>query len=232
MIRHRAAGAAFAALLASTSFAHGPVAASGPLEFEPPAVGSYELPLIQRVPSGKVMDSAGRRRALDDFTHGRITLLGLVYTRCTDPLGCPRATWAFNQVRARLREMPELESRTRLVTLSFDPVHDNPATLRAYGKRVGATRPGAQWDFLTTRSKVDLTPIMEGFGQDLRVPRNSRAQPGSEEFMHTLKVFLIDPEGAVREIYSSAYLIPEIVVNDMATLDTEQVGSAQVGMTR
>jgi cytochrome oxidase Cu insertion factor (SCO1/SenC/PrrC family) len=209
------------AISAIAALAHQPQPPAA-AQFAPPAAGTYSLPAIQPAPAGEVSDAAGRRRALQEFTRGRITLLGLVYTRCTDPEGCPRATWAFSAVRGLLRENRDLESRVRLVTLSFDPVHDNFKALAAYGARMGARREGAEWHFLTTRSKRDLQPILEGFGQDLRVASDSRARPGTEEFTHTLKVFLIDPAGAVREIYSTAFLMPEMIVNDMATLDQER----------
>lgn len=218
----RACCATLGATLAFAAQAHAPPPSFPRAEFEPPAAGSYALPAIQLAPAGEVIDASGRRRALADFTHGRITLLGLVYTRCSDPEGCPRATWAFSAVRALLREHGELESRVRLITLSFDPVHDDFRTLAAYAARMGARRPGAEWHFLTTPSKRALEPILEGFGQDLRVASGSRARPGTEEFTHSLKVFLIDPEGAVREIYSSAFLMPEMIVNDIATLARER----------
>jgi protein SCO1/2 len=86
-----------------------------------------------------------------------------------------------------------------------------------------ATGPGAQWHFLTTASRDALDPILEGFGQDLRVAADSNAVPGTEEFSHTLKVFLIDPEGSVREIYSSAWLMPDMIVNDIRTVDGERL---------
>jgi hypothetical protein len=38
---------------------------------------------------------------------------------------------------------------------------------------------------------------------------------------HLLKVFLIDPRGVVREIYSTAYLYPEVVIADIETLRLE-----------
>jgi protein SCO1 len=196
-----------------------PVEAPAPLEFVPPAAGTYLLPPIQPAPQGDVLDAAGRAHSLSDFTRGRITLLGLIYTRCTDADGCPRATWAFNEVRALLREDPGLQSRTRLVSLSFDPAHDRPRVISAYAARSGGLRRGAQWHFLTTPSARALAPILEGFGQDLRVAADSTAGPGSEEFTHNLKVFLIDPAGKVREIYSTAYLMPRMIVNDMRTLD-------------
>ena len=136
-----------------------------------------------------------------------------------DAEGCPRATWAFNEVRALLRDDPALQSRTRLVSLSFDPVHDRPRVISAYAARSGGSRPGAEWHFLTAPSTHALAPILDGFGQDLRVASDSKARPGTEEFTHNLKVFLIDPAGMVREIYSTAYLMPRMIVNDMRTLD-------------
>ena len=63
---------------------------------------------------------------------------------------------------------------------------------------------------------------MVGFGQDLRVEADSTAVPGTEEFAHSLKVFLIDPEGGVREIYSTGYLMPRMIVNDIRTLARER----------
>jgi len=219
-LRAGLAGAIFLCAPAIPLLAHeAPVPEAG---FVLPAPGSYQLAAIQRAPEGEVIDRSGYFRSLEDFTTGRITLLGLVYTRCADPEGCPRATWAFSSVRRLLRSDPALEKRVRLVTLSFDPVHDDFISLARYADRMGRARPGAEWQFLTTRSKRTLAPILEGFGQDLRVAADSTQLPGTEEFTHSLKVFLIDPAGLVREIYSTGYLVPQAVVNDMRTLAAER----------
>lgn len=217
MGRIRALAGALLALALPVDAHQGEAPAS--LDFVPPAAGTYRLPPIQAAPQGEVLDAAGRTRSLSDFTRGRITLLGLIYTRCADAEGCPRATWAFNEVRALLRADPGLQSRARLVSLSFDPAHDRPRVISAYAKRSGALRRGADWHFLTTPSTHALAPILDGFGQDLRVATDSSALPGTEEFTHSLKVFLIDPAGMVREIYSTVYLMPQMIVNDMRTLD-------------
>jgi cytochrome oxidase Cu insertion factor (SCO1/SenC/PrrC family) len=215
----RFAGAALVAL-ALPAAAHKVADPPPALDFTPPPAGSYQLPPIQPVPDGEVLDTTGAH-SLAQFTQGRITLLGLVYTRCADPEGCPRATWAFSSVRRLLRANPELEQRVRLVTLSFDPVHDNPRAMAAYGRRMQGAGAGAEWHFLTTASRQALAPILDGLGQDLRVAANSRAVPGTEEFTHSLKVFLIDAGGQVREIYSTGYLMPQMIVNDMRTLAGE-----------
>ena len=38
---------------------------------------------------------------------------------------------------------------------------------------------------------------------------------------HMLKMFLIDSNGQVREIYSSAFLLPSVILNDLRTLAME-----------
>ena len=214
------AGAALLAL-AFPAAAHQEAAPAPGLDFTPPPAGTYELPPIQQAPDGEVLDASGNFRTLAEYTRGRITLLGLVYTRCADPEACPRATWAFSAVRNLLRANPDLQRRVRLVTLSFDPIHDHFEAIAAYGQRVRGDTAGAEWQFLTTRSKRMLAPILDGLGQDLRVATDSRALPGTEEFTHSLKVFLIDPEARVREIYSTGYLMPQMIVNDIRTLERE-----------
>jgi len=220
-MRRVAAAACAAALVAGTALGHGgeptPV-----LSFPLPPAGSYALPPIQPLPDGEVLDTQGRALSLATISRGHITLLGLVYTRCADPAGCPRATWAFSTVRGMLRADPALEQRVRLVTLSFDPAHDDPAAMAAYAAHERGAAKGAPWDFLTTRSRATLRPILDGLGQDLSVARGSRAVPGTEEFTHTLKVYLVDSKGRVREIYSSAWLMPAMIVNDMRTLALEE----------
>ena len=43
-------------------------------------------------------------------------------------------------------------------------------------------------------------------------------------FSHVLKVFLIDRQGRVRNIYSAAFLYPELVMADVKTLLLEETG--------
>ena len=190
------------------------------LAFDPPPPGSYALPPIQPAPRGEVIDEGGKPHALERLLRGRIVLLGLVYTHCADPEGCPRATWAFGEVRKLLRAEPALERRVRLLSLSFDPTRDDARTLAEYASHVRGRARGAEWRFLTTRSDAQLAPILEALGQDV-----SRAPGSIEAFEHTVKVFLVDEAGRVREIYSSAYLAPAMIVNDIRTLDREARGT-------
>ena len=215
-------------LLAALLFVPGVEAAQGdervaaPLQlFTPPPAGSYSLPPIQAAPRGRVLDEAGRGHALADYVTGRITLLSFIYTHCTDPAGCPLAISTLAQVRDRLAANPVAAGASRLVSLSFDPEYDTPDVMRMFSKTFDAAGRKPPWHFLTTASLAQLEPLLAGFGQDAAVVDSS----GARRLDHTLRVFLIDRRARVREIYSSAYLMPEVIVNDILTLAAE--GSAR-----
>jgi cytochrome oxidase Cu insertion factor (SCO1/SenC/PrrC family) len=209
------------AVAASAHERPAPVAIPPAGAFGPPRPGSYALPPIPLAARGTVVDEAGHAHELAALLRGRITLLGLVYTHCTDPDGCPRATWAFSKVREILHGDASLRRRAQLLTLSFDPANDTPRAMAQYAAQVRGDGAEAHWRFLTTRSPAAIAPILRGLDQDVT------ALPGSAEaFEHTVKVYLFDERGRVREIYSSAYLWPEMIVNDMRTLDLERRHSA------
>lgn len=214
------------ALLALTtaSWGHGDEARDQPppvtADFVPPAPGTYTLHPIMRAPRGTVVDLEGRSRPLTELTTGKITLLTFVYTRCADAWGCPLAYRVFDAVGDAVERSVTLRSRVRFVTLSFDPGHDTPTVMRQYAGEQASR--GVEWHFLTTRSPHALAPLLQGFGQDVRVAAGERPDEPAP-LSHVLKVFLIDPRGVVREIYSTAYLYPEVVIGDIETLRLEGV---------
>ena len=219
------AGAALAVLvLAGGAPAHPPPPAPDPpavMDFVPPAPGTYRLYDIMPAPDGAVLDLEGRRARLARFTRGKITVLSFIYTGCTDARGCPLAFQVFHAMHDRLRATPALRDRVRLVTLSFDPVHDTPAAMRRYANGVPSEGAGGfEWTFLTTPAPRDLLPILDGFGQDVQVERRPRGGQ-APRLGHVLKVFLIDARGMVREIYTTSFLFPDVVLNDIETLRRE-----------
>ncbi|APV49397.1 hypothetical protein BWI17_06705 [Betaproteobacteria bacterium GR16-43] len=198
--------------------AQGDERVAAPLQlFTPPPAGSYTLPPIQSAPRGRVVDEAGRSRPLAEFVTGRVTLLSFIYTHCTDAAGCPLAIATLAQVRERLSANPVAAGGARLVSLSFDPEYDTPDVMRLFSKTFEGAARKPPWHFLTTASQSQLAPLLEGFGQDAAVTEAS----GARRLDHTLRVFLIDSRGRVREIYSAAYLMPEVIVNDILTLAAE-----------
>lgn len=194
-----------------------------PLEYEPPAPGTYVLHRIMPAPEGRVLGLDGKTVPLSRYTRGRITLLGFIYTTCTDPDGCPLAYRVFDALQDEIKAAPRLHGKVRFVTLSFDPARDTPDVMRQYaGSRVTEKGAGLRWYFLTTRSARELMPLVEGFGQDIVTTVDRSSGKPRRELAHVLKVFLIDPAGDVREIYSSSFLHPRTVLNDIETLLPEQ----------
>lgn len=188
------------------------------LGFTPPEPGTYGLPPIQPAADGAVLDAAGRPHRLHDHLGEDYVLLSFIYTRCSMTRGCPFATRVFQQVQRAVETDPEVHGRLRLVTLSFDPAFDTPATMAGYAADAGVAGAGdPAWSFLTTASAADLAPILDGYGQFLVREVDAKGSY-TGGISHALKVFLIDPERRVRNIYSSDFLHPSLVVNDVRTL--------------
>ena len=188
------------------------------MEFVPPAAGTYQLERIQPATEGAVLDADGRRRRLSEFTHGRVTLLAFMYSSCADPNGCPYALTVMHLAKNQLEKLPQARGRVRFVSLSFDPVRDTPQVIALYGRDHSGAAQNVAWDFLTTRSRRELLPILNGFGQDVGVDIDRATGRPVGTYRHVLKLFLIDRHGAVREIYTTDYLLPAMVLNDIKTL--------------
>ena len=192
-------------------------------DFLPPAPGTYVLHRIMAAPEGRVLGIDGRSQPLSRYTRGQITLLGFIYTTCTDPQGCPLAYRVFDALKDAIAATPALHGKVQFVTLSFDPERDAPEVMRRYaGSRAVEKDGGLRWYFLTTRSARELMPLVEGFGQDIQITYDRSTGHPRRELSHVLKVFLIDDAGDIREIYSSMFLYPRLVLNDIDTLLMEK----------
>lgn len=182
-----------------------------------PAPGSYRLDHIQRVPFGIVLEGNRLPRTLSRYTSGKITLLSFFYSYCADPNGCPVVWGAFTQVRDAILARPELQGRVRLVFLSLDPLRDTPDMLKNFARRYQEAAAIVPWYFLTSYSYLFLNPVLRDMGEEISVDREASGKDG-RVLNHLLKVFLIDDQGWVREIYSNQSLDPEAILGDIKTL--------------
>jgi cytochrome c peroxidase len=191
----------------------------GPLEYSPPAAGSYQLPALGGAVDGEVLDDNGRQLRLHELQGDKYVLMGFIYTHCPDINGCPLASYVMKQVQGRLLETPELAKHVRLISLSFDPELDTPDAMRQYAMHF--RRKGFDWQFLTTDSESALQPILEGYGQwRQKVLKEDGSYAGS--MSHILRVYLIDRQNRIRNIYSAGFLHTDTVVNDLQTLLMEE----------
>jgi cytochrome oxidase Cu insertion factor (SCO1/SenC/PrrC family) len=196
-----------------------PLHAGEPGGLPPP--GSYTLDHIQRVPAGIVLEGTKFPRALSRYTTGAITLFAFFYSYCTDPNGCPLAWDAFEKMRQVIIARPELHGRVRLVFMSLDPAHDTPAMLAGFARRFGASASIVPWHFLTTYSNLFLKPVLRDMGEEISIDREA-SSGGGVVINHLPKVFLIDKQGFVREIYANQSLDPAMILGDIKTLLLEE----------
>ena len=196
-------------------------------DYDAPSPGSYSLPVIKVAPDGAVLDSNGKGQRLRDIFRGRVTVLSFIYTRCAAPKACPYATGVLSQLHRASIDDSELKKRLRLVSLSFDPDYDTPQRLALYSEGVNGESAGCEWRFATAKSRPELDSILEGYDQAV----DKRGDPNDPQgpLYHILRVFLIDRDGRIRNIYSSGTLDLRLVLADVKTLLIEE---AKAGLTR
>ncbi|HEY8152805.1 MAG TPA: SCO family protein [Myxococcota bacterium] len=200
-----------------TLLAAGSLAASAgeaPPLYELPAAGSYALPPIDRVSEHVLLGSDGKPAPLLGLAHGRFAIVAFVYLGCHDAAGCPLLLAALQATDRRLAASPELRGRVRLVTVSFDPARDGPAEMASLRR---ALAPRGEWLFFTSRDEAELRPVLEDFGQDA-VRELAREGAGESALRHVAKVFLVDGEGRIRNVYGSGFLDANLLVRDLETL--------------
>ncbi len=201
-------------------------ARSAEYDYEVPAPGSYTLPVIKAAADGALLDAAGKPVRLRDLTRGRITVMSFIYTRCASARACPYATGVLMQLHAQSVRDGTLARSLRLVSMSFDPEHDTPARMAEYAALLADRPRAAPWHFVTAASQAELQPVLAAYGQ--AVGRKQNAADATGPLHHTLRVFLIDGDGRIRNIYSSGTLDPRLVVADIRTLMLEAAPAAIV----
>ena len=174
--------------------------------FPLPAPGSYSLPPIKAAGDGRVLDEDGREQALRQLLLGRVTVLAFIYTRCGDL--CPAASLDMSQLQDLAAKDRRVSRRMRLVTMSFDPEHDTPQTMRDYAAQFRSAAAAApEWLFLTAPDRAALAPVLAAYNQAV----DAKADPASAggPLSHIFRAFLIDRAGPGAQHLQPRFLRPE-----------------------
>lgn len=185
------------------------------LAFKLAVPGSYRLPIIQTAADGEVVTANNQPKHLHDLMGDKLVLLSFIYAACSDVNGCPLATQVLHKISRQLQKQPELAGKLRLLTLSFNPTQDTPEMMRHYSE--GFKTGDFDWQFLTTRDETALQPILNGYQQTVQKVYDDKGQ-FTGTFSHLLRVYLIDKDKNVRNIYSVDFLHAETLINDVKTL--------------
>jgi len=192
------------------------------LEFEPPSPGSYRLPPMGLAGDGQVLDAQGNALSLHSLMGDKVVVMSFIYSSCSDANGCPLATHVLEKLQNQLLQDPSAGAGVRFISLSFDPVQDTPEVIERYGRPY--ISGDFDWRFLTTSGQDALQPILESYGQSVvRDPDSEEGEAGS--ISHVLRVFLIDQNLRIRNIFSASYLHADTMLNDIRTLQMESADS-------
>ncbi|MCQ8116301.1 cytochrome c peroxidase [Methylomonas rosea] len=195
------------------------------LPFKPAKPGSYTLPIITQAANGEVITSNNQPKQLHILMGDKIVILSFIYAACSDVNGCPLATQVLHKISRQLQKQPELADKLRLLTLSFNPAQDTPEMMRHYGE--GFKTGNFDWQFLTTRDEAALQPILDGYQQNVQKVYDDKGQ-FTGTFSHLLRVYLIDKDKNVRNIYSVDFLHADTLINDVLNLLADAKPQAKV----
>ena len=161
------------------------------------------------VPDFELRNQDGRTIHLSQFL-GKGLGITFIYTRCPLPDFCPRVTRNFAALEKMIAANPALHGMTHLLCVSFDPEHDTPARLRAYGATyIGSDAPHAfaDWDFAVPERPV-LLEMAKFF--DLGITNEADGT-----ITHTLSTTVIGPNGKVVRFYPGNEWKPYDVLVDL-----------------
>jgi protein SCO1/2 len=158
---------------------------------EPPQQATV-LPTPRVLPELALLDQDAQpfdRKRLEQ--HWSLVFFG--FTRC--PAICPTTLTVLAQTRAQLASLPAAQ-RPQVVLVSVDPQYDSPAQLKSYVSSFGSGLLGV----------TGTDAAIRELGRSLGVSITMRPLPGGDYTVdHTTAIFLVDPRGAWRAVFSSPH---------------------------
>ena len=184
------------------------VVAQGRPDYKPSAI--YHVPARgDQVPDFKLRNQDGKVIHLNQFK-GKNLLITFIYTRCPLPNFCPLVTRNFAAINRQLSADAKVKGKTHLLCVTFDPEHDTPERLKAYGEEyIGSDSKTAfaDWDFAVPEKQM-LTEMAKFFDVGI-------SNEPDQTITHTLSTTLIGRDGKVIKFYPGNEWTPDQVVGDV-----------------
>jgi protein SCO1 len=147
----------------------------------PKSATTAGLAVGQSVPDFKLIDQNRQAVSLRQFA-GKVVAINFIYTRCALPQFCYRQSNNFALLQKRFED--RMGRDLVLLTVSFDPVHDQPEVLAATAKSWKAD--ARSWHFLTG-PVPDVKQVCNRFGVD--------AWTDEGLMIHSLHTVVVDRQG-------------------------------------
>jgi protein SCO1/2 len=167
------------------------------------------------VPDFAVTMEDGSQKRLSEF-QGNVVVLTFIYTRCPLPDFCPAVDAKFAEMARQLSAIPGRAEHVRMLSISFDPEHDDPAALRAHARRWGAHAP--LWQFAVA-SHEELRKVAEPLGLSYA--------PAGGEIIHNLCTAVVDPRGRLARLEAGSQgrrWTPEQMLKAIREAESSAVG--------
>ena len=150
-----------------------------------------------------LVDQDGERIDEHDLSK-RTVVLNFMFTRC--PSACPRLTQLLRETFDLLPN--ETRRDVQFLSISVDPDHDRPATLKDFARKHRADL--ANWRF----ARVDEREL-SALSERLAVfEPGSRADPSA----HSMAIYLFDRKGRPRQRYSGTTIEPKRLAREITAL--------------
>jgi protein SCO1/2 len=163
------------------------------------------LAVIRTAPDFALVDADGGKTTLKQY-RGKVVLVSFIFTTCNG--SCPATTHRMAKVQSELARHAELKDRVQLISITLDPERDTPGKLGDY-MHLYELDP-VRWCFLTG-PKDAVHKTIADWGMWVKPAANGQLD-------HPSRVFLVDPQGRVREVYNLDFLRTAWAVEDVRLL--------------
>jgi protein SCO1/2 len=161
------------------------------------------------VPDFRLVNQSGKSISLHQY-RGQTLLLTFIYTRCPFPDFCPRVSHEFAEIDRQLHSDPAHYGKTHLLSISFDPAHDTPKVLHAYGFSCAGSKDPAlfqRWEFAAI-PQSELPEFANYFALTY--------QEEGGAITHSLSTAVIGPDGKILKWYHGADWQASDLLQDVA----------------
>lgn len=184
---------------------------SAPAAQEQALSANPTLSVIARAPDFTLRDPGGQAVSLSGY-RGRVVLLAFVFTTCPDV--CPVISQQMAALQTRLKQEHLFGTKAAMLSVTVDPKTDTADVLAKYAGTFGADPAG--WRFLR-ENPPKLDAVLKAYDEWTKLlPKG--------ELEHPARVYLIDADGNIREIYSLAFFNDKQALLDMKKLMAEPAG--------
>ena len=143
------------------------------------------------IPNLMLLNMQGGQERLSDSIRkdGRFVLLDFFYTSCKTI--CIAQASIFDSIQEKIK-LKHLENKVRLISISFDPEHDDVEAIKKYSQKIAADK--SVWNIYTLQNLNDLDLLLDNFGiYVIKIPPFN-------DLDHNASLHLIDPQGRLIQI--------------------------------